>query len=104
MVSQNTLDNITHLLVKEFAPEQVILFGSQAWGVPTGDSDVDIMVIVGESTEPGHDRAVRAHRALRGVRVPKDVIVETRAEFSFRASAKSSLEHRIRAEGRLLYG
>jgi len=32
------------------------------------------------------------------------VIVETRAEFSFRASAKSSLEHRIRAEGRLLYG
>ena len=33
------------VLVDEFAPEQVILFGSYAYGSPSYDSDVDLLVI-----------------------------------------------------------
>ena len=38
---QATCDNI----VQEFRPLQVILFGSYAYGTPTEDSDVDLLVV-----------------------------------------------------------
>jgi len=33
-------------LGEEFSPQRVILFGSYAYGQPTPDSDVDLLVIV----------------------------------------------------------
>ncbi|HET9135870.1 MAG TPA: nucleotidyltransferase domain-containing protein [Candidatus Kapabacteria bacterium] len=33
-------------IVKEFDPERIILFGSFASGIPTVDSDVDLMVVM----------------------------------------------------------
>jgi len=45
-VSNELLADITRRLVAEFQPEEVILFGSQAWGIPNEDSDVDLLVIV----------------------------------------------------------
>lgn len=39
---QATCDDI----VREFAPLQVILFGSYAYGTPTDDSDVDLLVVM----------------------------------------------------------
>ena len=38
-------------LVAEFDPDQIILFGSHAWGMPGQDSDVDLLVIVPETDE-----------------------------------------------------
>jgi hypothetical protein len=34
-----------HILVEQFHPEQVILFGSYANGQPTCDSDVDLLIV-----------------------------------------------------------
>lgn len=33
-------------VAREFRPEKIILFGSHAYGKPTPDSDVDLMVIL----------------------------------------------------------
>lgn len=33
------------VLIEKFEPEQVILFGSYAYGEPTPDSDVDLLVV-----------------------------------------------------------
>jgi predicted nucleotidyltransferase len=104
MDEQHILDEITQRLVTEFSPERVILFGSRAWGKPDAESDIDVMVIVGASTESRYERAVRAHRVLTGLPASKDVLVETTDEFAFRAQAPASLEHKIRQEGRVLYG
>jgi predicted nucleotidyltransferase len=104
MVSQTILDDITRRLVAEFAPEQVILFGSQVWGEPTADSDVDLLVVIKQSDEPRYARGIRAHRALRNLPVAKDVIIETHAEFHSRATVAASLERLVRDNGRVLYG
>lgn len=104
MESTRILDEITRRLVLEFAPVRVILFGSHAWGEPGEDSDIDLLVVVGSSSEPRYQRAVRAHRVLADLPVAKDVLVETVEEFAFRAQAPASLEHKIVREGRLLYG
>ena len=48
-LSQETLDSIVKIIVRESAPDAVILFGSHARGDARPDSDVDLMV-VGEVT------------------------------------------------------
>ena len=88
----------------EFHPEAIYLFGSYAWGKPTADSDMDLLVIVPQSRQKTVQRAVRAQRSLRGVKVPVDVLVKTRREFERYASVKASLEAHIAREGKLLYG
>lgn len=97
------LQEMTRRLVNEFDPEQVILFGSYAWGKPNKDSDVDLMVIVSESNETDQERMVRGYRSLRGLGVPKDVFVKTRAEFDLYRNVVASSQHRIAKQGKVLY-
>ena len=103
-LDQNLLETATQRLVAEFQPEQVWLFGSHVWGVPTSDSDVDFMVIVRGSEETATRRAQRAHRCLRGLRMPKDVIVPTRAQVDRYKHLRASLFHQVLTQGRKLYG
>ncbi|MBI4672832.1 MAG: nucleotidyltransferase domain-containing protein [Chloroflexi bacterium] len=102
-VTAELLNEMTHRLVEEFHPEQVILFGSYAWGTPNKDSDVDLMVIVSESTETDYARMVRAYDALIGLRVPKDIFVKTRTEFERYRAVRASLQSRIAEKGKVLY-
>lgn len=103
-IDEILLQTVTQRLVAEFQPEQVWLYGSHAWGKPTDDSDVDLFVVVPESDETPIFRSQRAHRCLRGLRMPKDVLVETRREVDRVKESKTSLENTILSRGRRLYG
>jgi predicted nucleotidyltransferase len=99
------LAEMTRHLVDEFHPEQIILFGSHAWGTPNEDSDLDLFVIVPESDLSPAQRATRAFRALRGVRVePTDIVVRTRAEVERHRHVRASLAGQILEQGTVLYG
>jgi predicted nucleotidyltransferase len=102
-ITEELLKSITHRLVDQFQPEQVILFGSYAWGEPTADSDVDLMVIVGTSRLSDYQRAVLGHRCLSGLGLAKDVIVRTREEFDRWKAVRSSLEYKVARHGKVLY-
>jgi predicted nucleotidyltransferase len=97
-------EEVVRRLVDEFHPEAIYLFGSHAWGKPDADSDMDLLVIISKSEEKPIQRAIRAQRSLRGVKVPVDVLVKTRREFEQYTSVKASLEAQITREGKLLYG
>ena len=56
-LTEATLTEITRRLVATYQPEQVVLFGSHAWGEPEEDSDVDLLVVLSESDEPAYRRA-----------------------------------------------
>ncbi|MBI5396408.1 MAG: nucleotidyltransferase domain-containing protein [Verrucomicrobia bacterium] len=103
-LDESLLKTATQRLVAEFQPEQIWLFGSHAWGTPSEDSDVDLLVVVPHSDEVPIRRSQRAHRCLRGLRMPKDVLVETRQEVNRVKHLRSSLEHTILSRGRRLYG
>ena len=60
-VDDGTLQEIVRRLVTEFQPEAILLFGSHAWGTPTTDRDLDLLVIVSESDEEPTARATRGH-------------------------------------------
>lgn len=102
-LDENILHTMTDRLVAEFAPEQIILFGSHAWGTPTDNSDVDVYVIIPETSERPLHRARRAIACLGGMKIPKDVLVRTRAEAEKYRHVYASLESQIFEKGRVLY-
>jgi predicted nucleotidyltransferase len=103
-IPQGMLDKAVERLKAEFQPEEIYLFGSHAWGIPTDDSDVDLMVIVRESSEKAIRRMQRAHRCLSGLGFSKDVLVPTRAQVDRYKHLRASLFHQVLAKGRKLYG
>jgi predicted nucleotidyltransferase len=103
-IQPGLLEKAVERLKSEFQPEQIWLFGSHAWGTPTEDSDVDLMVIVPSSDERPIRRMQRAQRCLRGIGFAKDVLVNTRSEFDRYRHLNASLSHRISEQGRKLYG
>lgn len=103
-VDTTVLDEMTRRLVAEFQPEQIILFGSHAWGNPEPGSDVDLMVIVRDSDAAPIERALRARRCLSDISVPKDILVKTRAEVERFRHVYASLEAEVLECGKVLYG
>ena len=103
-IQPSLLEKAVERLKAEFQPEQIWLFGSHAWGAPTEDSDVDLMVIVPSSDERPIRRMQRAQRCLRGIGFAKDVLVNTGSEFDRYRHLSNSLSHKIFEQGRKLYG
>jgi predicted nucleotidyltransferase len=97
------LDEIVRRIVAALQPETIYLYGSHAYGQPHEDSDVDLLVVLREATRSGHENAVVAYRALRGLCVPAEVKVVTRNEFERRAQWLSSVERIAKEKGRILY-
>jgi predicted nucleotidyltransferase len=91
-------------LVEEFDLEEIILFGSRAWGQPRPDSDYDLFVVVSESEAPPLQRAVKAHECLSELGISKDVLISTREQFDRVSRVPASLEAKIRDRGVVLYG
>ena len=103
-LSSELLDEIVNRLVQRLHPEQVILFGSHAYGEPTEDSDIDLLVIVSESNEPRHHRARTAYDALWGMTAPTEILVLTRQEVERSSTVIVSMVYQALHQGKVLYG
>ena len=103
MIDRHEIERVAKRLGNAANAEQVILFGSQVWGKPIAGSDIDLMVVVTQSDLSDYERSVLGHRCLKGLDIAKDVIVKTRAEFDFFRDVRTSLEHKIAHQGKVLY-
>jgi uncharacterized protein len=92
-------------LVRALTPERIYLFGSQARGDATYDSDYDLLVVMPASDHPRYVREQAAYRALAGHSsgVLIEVVVLTRDEFDRELLVVASLPATVAREGRLLY-
>ena len=97
------LDRILRTLVDHFHPERIFLFGSQARGEATAESDVDLLIVVAQTTEPTYRLEQEAYRLIGAHEVPLDILVMPRSEFEWRSRAMASLPAIVLREGRLLY-
>src|SRR5437879_13421146 len=69
-------------IAEEFHPDQIILFGSYAYGTPHEDSDVDLLVVMPARNQ--HDQAVRIRWRLAAP-FPVDLIVRTPQQMTWRS-------------------
>lgn len=102
-ITQELLEEVVRRLVEGLQPDQIILFGSYAYGQPTEGSDLDIMIIVPESSEPAHRREQKAYACVGAIGVSKDLLVLTREEFEEQAQVPTSLARRVKEKGMVLY-
>lgn len=103
-IDQHQFAEVRRRLVETYHPKRMILFGSQAWGVPDRDSDLDILVEVESTDEPTWRRPRPGYKALFGVGVPCDILVRTTDEVERERVIPATLMHRILTDGRVIYG
>lgn len=105
-VSRDILERLTQRLVACAGPRRVILFGSYARGTARAGSDVDVVVV--EDAPFGAERSRRAElqrirRALADVRVAKDIILCSSAEYEEWRQAPNHVIAHAEREGVVLY-
>lgn len=105
-ITDEAIAVVTRRIVAELDPEEIILFGSYAWGTPHKYSDLDLFIIVPDGI-PGFNSiewGVRASRCLRGLMLDVDIWVTTREAVEEYRKVRGSLERKIVSEGKVLYG
>ena len=104
---------LTNRIVRELKPlgiERVILFGSFAYGSPTVDSDIDLLVVTSDDFIPrsfSEKKAIilRVNNALSFIRdsYPLDIIVHTRPMYQAFLLLDSAFQREISSKGIVLY-
>ncbi len=91
-------------IVDTVHPLAVVLFGSRARGDYHAQSDADLLVVMPEGTTTRMIcRALAAHRALAGVRLPVDIIGATPRRLAAARGDYSSVLHWAQEQGVDLY-
>lgn len=101
MATMEEIKNISTSIAREFSPHKIVLFGSHAWGAPTPDSDVDLLVIL-----PFEGKSWQMATAIRekiSVTFPLDLLVRTERQIKDRLSMHDSFMSEIMEHGRVLY-
>jgi len=103
MINKETIEEVKNRLVKAYNPIAIYLFGSYAWGSPTEDSDLDILIVVDKSDEKSYKRPLQGYDVLYGMDISKDIIVYTKEEFENKSNNITTLIYKIKKEGKVLY-
>jgi predicted nucleotidyltransferase len=86
----------------KFHPEKIILFGSHARGDAGPDSDVDLLIVM-PYLGSRREKQIEIRLALKGIRIPKDIVVTAPEEFLWRQEVPGTIERPAAREGKLLY-
>jgi len=89
-------------IVEVLHPEKIILFGSYAYGKPTPDSDVDLLVIL-DTTASRSERSWSVSRLLIPRPFPVDILVRTPAEIEQSLRKHDFFVQEILSQGKVLY-
>jgi predicted nucleotidyltransferase len=95
------LRKVTRQIVEQFHPQKVILFGSYAYGQPTEDSDVDLLVIMETEGNPLY-AAARISAAVDHP-FPLDILVIRPSDLAFALQEKNIFETEVMNKGVILY-
>ncbi len=99
-----TLEQNVELLKACYRPEKIILFGSWAYGVPSEESDVDVLIIK-RTDQPFHKRWAEVYRIVSplGRGVDFSPFVMTPEEVLSRQRARDPFIEEILMRGKTLY-
>jgi predicted nucleotidyltransferase len=88
--------------LKGINPARILLFGSYAYGTPTPESDIDILIL----KDTVHSRireSNEARRALRGLGKSFDMIVASVAEYDYYKTQVNTVFAEASNKGIVLY-
>jgi uncharacterized protein len=104
VISEAQIQAVVARIVEGYQPDRIILFGSYAYGVPTENSDLDLLIIKQNAETKKSERTVAVWKHLWNSEFPAmDILIRTPAEMERAAGVFQSVETIAEQQGRLLY-
>ena len=88
-------------IAREFKPEKIILFGSHAYGRPTPESDLYLMVVMQFEGDPLEQAVTMLNRL--NMLIPIDLLVRTPEQVQQRLEMGDSFMRDIIERGEMMY-
>ncbi len=101
MIGMNEIESLRDSIVRAFRPRRIVLFGSYAYGKPTEDSDLDLLVILPFEGKPAR-KAIEIRSKLNP-KVPLELLVRTPEQVANRIADHDWFMREIMERGRVLY-
>jgi len=101
MVKRQNITRFVRKVAAQFHPERVVLFGSYAYGKPTSDSDVDLLVVMSHKGPSAIQAAAIRKRVHAGF--PMDLVVRSPEEIRRRLAMDDFFVREIMERGQSLY-
>ncbi len=101
MIDTDRIVELAERIAQEFQPERIILFGSYAYGTPTEDSDVDLLVIL--PFEGNHTHKAIEIRSRVDAPFPMDLLARTPEVVQWRIEQGDFFLREITQKGKVLY-
>ena len=95
------IQTLAEEIARKFQPDKIVLFGSYAYGTPSRDSDVDLLVILKTKQRPP-EQAVAIRRAVK-CPFPLDLLVRTPEQVKERLHLGDYFLQEIMSQGKILY-
>ncbi len=97
-----TIRALAKIIVEKFDPDEIILFGSHAYGKPHPWSDVDLLVVM--DTPKGEVKTiVEISDSLPPLPFSVDIVARSRAAINKRRNAGDFFLREITQKGKVLY-
>lgn len=97
-----TIRALAKWIAVQFNPEQIILFGSHAYGKPTACSDVDLLIVM-DSPSGELETALEISAALPKLAFRVDIITRSRAVLEKRKQLGDWFLIDVTEKGKVLY-
>ncbi len=102
MITQEQIKKVVKIIIEGYKPRKIILFGSYAYGQPTKDSDLDLLIIKDDDL-PGIQRNRRVRNILKDFSIPIDVIVKSSQEFDLLKDVIGTVVYPANKYGKVIY-
>ena len=102
-IDDNILGEIVKRIVDIINPLKILIFGSYAYGTPAKHSDIDILVVSEDNVKSRYETTVKIYGALRGVRIPKDIVVATPKQIKEWENVPQAFITKIIKMGKVIY-
>lgn len=102
-IPMKTIRAIAEHIAEKFDPEEIILFGSHAYGKPTAWSDVDLLVVMDTPKGKEFEKSLEIRRSLPSLTFGLDVVVRSRKVIEKRKKLGDWFLVDVTEKGKVLY-
>jgi len=102
---ETIIKTIIKKIKNDYRPDKIIVYGSYAWGKPSKDSDLDLLIIKKTALNHRHRMLqVREILSKENALLAMDILVYTPREIDQRLRIGDSFIRKILRQGNVVYG
>jgi uncharacterized protein len=99
--TMESIQSVVQQIAERFRPRRVILFGSHAYGQPTDDSDVDLLVVLNDTPSAARSAAIISSEIDHPF--PLDIVVFRAADWEEYLAEGAIFVRQVSEKGLVLY-